>query len=163
MPNWTLNKLFVSGPKEEIRALKELIQVKDEKGKVIYPLTFATIVPIPSSAKIERYYRPIRAAYMREQGRALTADVRSIMWCTDHWGTKWDAYECILRRESKTRLLFIFDTAWSPPAAWVKQASLRFPRLRFCLHSWEDAIYKKEIRHIRNGKTAFFRASELLA
>ena len=163
MPNWTLDKLFVRGPAADIRAFKELVQVKDKKGKVVFPLTFATIVPIPSRAKIERHYRPIRAAYKRENGRTLTSDVRGIMWCSDHWGTKWDAYECVLRRKSRTSLFYIFYTAWSPPVEWVKQASLRFPLLRFCLHSWEDAIYTKEIHHISKGKTEFFKASDLQA
>lgn len=163
MPNWTLNKLFVSGPVADIRDFKQLVQVKDKKGKVIVPLTFQTIVPVPSRAKIERYYRPIKAAFKRKNGYPLTEDVRCNMWCTEHWGTKWDAYEGVLRRESTASLLYLFYTAWSPPTEWVKQASLRLPRMRFCLHSWEDAIYTKEIHHICKGETAFFKPSELQA
>lgn len=36
-------------------------------------------------------------------------------WNCDNWGTKWDASEIIMERESPTELSVKFQTAWSPP------------------------------------------------
>lgn len=163
MPNWTFNKLFVSGPKEEIRAFRKLVQVKDESGKLLFPLTFTSIVPVPSAAKLERHYRTMKATFKREHGYPLTSDVRVSLWRCENWGTKWDAYGGVLRRKSRTSLLYTFDTAWSPPDEWVEEASRRFPRLRFRLHSWEDAMWTKEILHFQSGKMVFSKDSELQA
>ena len=37
-------------------------------------------------------------------------------WCTKHWGTKWDAYDCDLEDGGSDAFVRInFLTAWSPP------------------------------------------------
>ena len=51
-------------------------------------------------------------------------------WSSKHWGTKWDCYEEHLDHD-KTSTLYSFDTAWSPPFAWVEKVSRKFPHLKF--------------------------------
>jgi hypothetical protein len=36
-------------------------------------------------------------------------------WSIEHWGTKWNAYDVRIIEQVSDRLIFCFDTAWSPP------------------------------------------------
>ena len=51
-------------------------------------------------------------------------------WSSKHWGTKWDCYEEELTHD-KNYTCYSFDTAWSPPFAWIKKVSRKFPHLKF--------------------------------
>ena len=42
-------------------------------------------------------------------------------WCSDNWGTKWDAKHGFVGLESTKELELGFDTAWSPPIAFYKK------------------------------------------
>ena len=48
-------------------------------------------------------------------------------WSIANWGTKWDAYDISLEREPNGRLVYVFDTAWSPPTPIVEQLMETFP------------------------------------
>ena len=41
-------------------------------------------------------------------------------WHIDHWGTKWDAYDCYTKI-GKTYILFVFNTAWTVPIPIIKR------------------------------------------
>lgn len=36
-------------------------------------------------------------------------------WSIENWGTKWNAYDVRIVEHTEERLVFCFDTAWSPP------------------------------------------------
>lgn len=36
-------------------------------------------------------------------------------WSIQNWGTKWNAYDVRIIEHTEDRLMFFFDTAWSPP------------------------------------------------
>ena len=44
-------------------------------------------------------------------------------WHIDHWGTKWDAYDCYTN-VGKTYIQFVFSTAWSTPIPIIKKLSV---------------------------------------
>lgn len=68
-------------------------------------------------------------------------------WNIVNWGTKWDVYfDAITKDEmgwhdGANYICFHFDTAWSPPLAWLKKVALKFPELQFKLHYEEPGVF----------------------
>ena len=61
-------------------------------------------------------------------------------WRLVHWGTKWDLPKdiSVTMDYKKRELVYRFDTAWSPPTAWVTAVSKRYPVLVFRLEYEES-------------------------
>ena len=63
-------------------------------------------------------------------------------WRIQSWGTKWDAYD-IEKRDEHTNengelvVKYTFDTAWSPPTAWLSAVANTFPNTNLELY-WSD-------------------------
>lgn len=57
-------------------------------------------------------------------------------WCTDKWGTKWDAYQIDVCRGQGV-LTYQFDTAWSPPVPVIDKLALLYPSAQF-VHRYFD-------------------------
>ena len=64
-------------------------------------------------------------------------------WRVKHWGTKWPA-ACVQVESPVTgydgktvKVVFHFDTAWSPPTPVIKRAAELYPALRFELRYFE--------------------------
>lgn len=53
-------------------------------------------------------------------------------WCTKHWGTKWNAYDCSHNGETLS-----FLTAWSAPRPVLRELSRLYPEIGIA-HSWAD-------------------------
>lgn len=53
-------------------------------------------------------------------------------WCTKHWGTKWNAYDCSHNGETLS-----FLTAWSAPRPVLLELSRLYPEIEIT-HSWAD-------------------------
>lgn len=54
-------------------------------------------------------------------------------FCLSEWGTKWNAIDTMIHRESAGAVTLSFATAWSPPVAVIATAGDMFPTLRFRL------------------------------
>lgn len=156
MPNWCVNKLVVSGPKEEISKFKEAVKGKSpvyyetEKEKQLYAslgldekndsekfFTLNSIVPVPEDVLQKGY---------SEAGHK---------WQSENWGTKWDLNEEDIEfYESNTedKLFYEFDTAWSPPIPWVWNASKKFPSLGFEIMYFEPGMGFTGITIFENGE-----------
>lgn len=50
-------------------------------------------------------------------------------WNLDNWGTKWDAYEVQVERQSDNILVITFDSAWSPPIPVIQAMQTQHPEL----------------------------------
>lgn len=53
-------------------------------------------------------------------------------WCTKHWGTKWNAYDCSHNGETLS-----FLTAWSAPRPVLLELSRLYPEIEIT-HAWAD-------------------------
>lgn len=53
-------------------------------------------------------------------------------WRIKHWGTKWDV-DAELVEADEERLVYQFDSAWSPPFEWLKTVARNYPKLHFKL------------------------------
>nr|WP_243239868.1 hypothetical protein [Sulfobacillus harzensis] len=60
-------------------------------------------------------------------------------WCNAHWGTEWepdvqhDVPEIHAQADGRASADYLFDTAWSPPLAWLNAAAEQWPGLTFHL------------------------------
>lgn len=107
MPNWCENDLKVRGPVAEVHRF-----VTENEGDAGEILSFRKAIPVPPDSDTETTSRA--------------------------WGTKWDLSPGDGRRTTGTAgkqgtADYAFDTAWAPPAAWLRTVAAKYPRLRFTL------------------------------
>ena len=155
MPNWCSNELHIFGASEDIKHFMEV-----NKGlPAQYPLTewekregyttpteprfsFNTLVPTPQEVLDLGYdgHEKIRKIIQEKGEDAVAGMIDGYHWNIANWGTKWDIYSNNLSlencgwEEGLTEFTLYFDTAWSPPVAWLIQVAPKFPKLRFELH-----------------------------
>lgn len=107
MPNWCSNRLFVSGPSEDVERMRR--EVRSSKD-VVFDLEM--ILPTPRDL-------------MQGQGW--------YDWRVSNWGTKWDVDDAQMERISSNELEYSFESAWSPPSSVIKALGVNFPSLKFSL------------------------------
>jgi hypothetical protein len=100
--------LVVSGERTEVARFKRAVKpTREEETHVVTDLSLDKVYPIPAG---KDWY----------------------VWCTEHWGTKWDV-EAKLQRDEPGELTYTFDSAWAPPVDCLVHASKQYPTLRFWL------------------------------
>ena len=67
-------------------------------------------------------------------------------WCIDNWGTKWDANDTKVCDSDIN-----FETAWSPPEAWLKKVAEKYTSLSFTLRYAEGGIGFSGVREYVDG------------
>ncbi len=113
MPNWCSNVITLSGTGlEEFR--KTLNTVNDAGELAVF--SFKQIV-----------YRP------KEE------DENWYEWNIKNWGTKWDVSDGDFQDKGDS-IVINCDTAWSPPFAWAKQASISIPDLIIVINYRESGV-----------------------
>jgi hypothetical protein len=162
LPNWCENELTVLGPRDQLERFKIAAAGYEDEAEAIAsnlspegcgrPLDFNAFVPYPKE------YRELdeRAReYERQHGRHPPFkdgfNSGGYEWCVENWGTKWNAHEVRLVRRKRS-LVYIFDTAWSPPIPVVLAMSRRFPDLTFTLRYWEGGMGFKGIFKAKGDK-----------
>ena len=121
MPNWCENRLTVEGAKKVVQQFKQLAKPKATQAGA--DLSLASLYPIPAGV----YLGDLGTEETQRYGKNNWRD-----WCITHWGIKWDA-DATLTNETPDFLVYEFESAWSPPVAWLKKVARDFPRLRFTL------------------------------
>ena len=155
MPNWCENTLTVEGAEDAVQRFKQL--AKPKEGMTDTDLSLDSLYPVPDEIKntvsggnvIDGVYVKV---WREVNGKpvAIPKDELNAMqkkygatnwytWCTEHWGTKWDV-QATLTNETPDFLAYGFETAWSPPVAWLTKVARDFPRLRFTLHYYEPGM-----------------------
>ena len=116
MPNYITNILHINGPRNDIN---QIIGLSNDSND----FSFAFVVPYPPEAKNDKNFN-------------------WNVWQTENWGTKWDAGDTtFVSNELEDDFAEInFETAWTPPEAWLKAAIEKFPNTDFKLY-WLDEDY----------------------
>jgi hypothetical protein len=124
MPNWCNNTLEVTGPNQDVQRFKD-------KAVGHYPwlkqqgepnlLNFHSLVPIPESIL------------------ALPYEDAGYDWENKYWGCKWGSSETRLESEDG-RLIYTFDTPWSPPLELFQTVAKEWLTLRFVLEYEEPGV-----------------------
>ena len=121
MPNWCDNYLRVFGDKEEITRFREKAEAVVDGVETA--LSLNNLHPLPKEL----------------EGTESTEKNNWYDWQIQNWGTKWDV-EAVLEEEGEDYLNYSFDSAWTPPIAWLKKVSADFPTLRFVLKYDEEGM-----------------------
>jgi Ferredoxin-like domain in Api92-like protein len=121
MPNWCENTFTVEGAEKDVQRFKQLAKPKATQAGA--DLSLASLYPIPEGV----YQGDLGPEETQRYGKNNWRD-----WCITYWGTKWDA-DARLTNELPDFLVYEFESAWSPPVAWLTKVARDFPRLRFTL------------------------------
>jgi hypothetical protein len=109
MPNNITNKLQFIGDEKEIEECKKFIKSDS------HIIDFDKIIKMPEELnKNEGWY----------------------YWRTEHWGTKWNAYEETV--DANDTSIIVFSTAWRPSVKVIEELSKRFLNLTFKLSFLDD-------------------------
>ncbi len=166
MPNWCMNTLNVSGPKDDIAKfknkaqgptqtyndiretqskwpihddvrLKALCESLPEEGPVA-TFSFHALYPVPEDFR--RFPYDCRRA--REVGEAVgePREYGGYTWESNNWGCKWGASESELVEEEDSFLQYVFDTPWGPPSDFLNKVSEDWPSLCFELEYEEPGM-----------------------
>lgn len=126
-------------------ALKFFLSVlcydKGENGSVHIGSSMSMNKLVPRPAELDTFTSPARAEH-GEKKKDFEARVERCKkqygaddwyhWNCNNWGTKWDVNASITS-QSDTEIVYQFDSAWSPPSAFIVKASEKFPNLHFSM------------------------------
>jgi hypothetical protein len=131
MPNWCSNTLKVHSTNvEKLKEFKTWVIV-NSKADSEPIFTFEKIHPVPLVLLDTQPF-----ASGSENSDELIEKYGASDWYTwrvTNWGTKWDAADSNIIADDEQNLIVWFDTAWSPPIAWVKWVAAQWPELSFSL------------------------------
>lgn len=149
MPNWCENKLTVSGPKQDVERF-----CKENRGR-----------KLGQKAMMAKGHAAGRGEARLRRGLAELAGRKPatfwFTWRCQNWGTKWDVgastctkSEAYDRKSEyrRMRVVYQFDTAWSPPVHWMHRASKRYPTLSFVLRFNEPGMCVRGQVACKDGK-----------
>ena len=138
MPNWCWNHLEVTGDEKQLQKFVEKsttnIERDDEfsfNGTYSMPKTLR-ITAGPHLSFIEKIKKYINIK--------LYGHDNWYNWSIANWGTKWDACESNIQHNDIDYFTVSFDTAWSPPIAWIDNIMQDFPDLCFTLEYEEPGM-----------------------
>lgn len=134
MPNHCDNDLFIYGSEDSIKEFIEFSKKDDEL------LSADKYIPYPQKYKD----MDLIAEIARKNGDYHIIDgfnSGGYEWCVQNWGTKWGIYEAIIKEEKfsgkRSKVIYNFNSAWSPPLPVIKAMSVKFPELKFKLKYYE--------------------------
>ena len=152
MPNHitTLVRMHCSDERlAEIKAA-HCVEAEDE-----HLFCFETLIPMPESLHVEASFGLIALAKgvrLLAQEEPTTPEEEAILkvlkdniakhghptwfeWSREHWGTKWNSYECEFDGS-----LLKFETAWSHPVPVMQELFRRYPDVRFEVQYADEAV-----------------------
>jgi len=120
MPNWCENTLTIESTNEkDLEIFKQKSLGKDTA------LSLNNLVPLPKKQKQNWY-----------------------TWRIANWGIKWNI-KASINKISNNKFEYYFDSAWSPPLAWLKKIAKMFPTITFTLEYEEPGMEFKGIAAVR--------------
>ena len=177
MPNHISNILELTGDKKQIKAfIKACIKTtKDEDTQ----LDFNGVVPMPeeligttsptsimTEKEIQEQWdefnklpedkrfgsnKPFGLGMTKKQSDALFKKYGAnnwYDWAVENWGTKWNAYEV----GEWDGGFITFQTAWSPPIAFLLNSSEKYPEVEFTMKFADEGGGFLGYNTIKNGK-----------
>ena len=139
MPNNTTVRMLVTGPDDQVSALKELITNREdqveydngEKGPNL--MDFDRVIPQPED--------------VRKTLKDLAVTPLWYTWRNEHWGTKWNSYWQTPDIDEPGRYAIYFVTAWGPPDPVFMTLAEKFPECAIHVWWWVEGNYGAEERY----------------
>lgn len=136
MPNWCYNELVVSGDAKQLAKFKKKAHRPADDEQDETDLSLANLYPEPDYNKVK-----VLPTFPKIVGNNDPVEPSQAWWDwrVQHWGTKWDI-TAELVDDDEERLQYQFDSAWSPPVAWLEKVAKDFPKLDFRLKYEEEGV-----------------------
>jgi len=186
MPNWCVNKLDVSGPKEDVKKFRaqacgptqsynsfdsrgeawplhddirvnSLISSPPEPGDSV-DFSFHALYPVPKDFRCFPY-DDNRA---KELGETVGQErpYGGYTWESRHWGCKWGGCDTQLISSGSGSLQYDFSTPWGPPIEFFEKISQDWPTLNFMLSYEEPGMGFRGESHWEKGSLVFEHSEE---
>ena len=136
MPNYCFNYLKVFGDAETIKKFADvgITNEPSQYSKIkedVPTWRLSNYFPIPE--ELEGTDHPTTTdtntdEFVKKYGVANWYD-----WRVKNYGTKWDCSTTDFDTDVPTEFQVTFDSAWSPPIAWLEKVQKDFPTLKFKL------------------------------
>ena len=136
MPNWCWNHLEVTGDEIQLREFVE----KSENCPEGSEFTFNGTHPMPEDLNITKGTQTQDEKEQAMLNKAKYGYTDWYEWKCEEWGTKWDACESHIDHNDIDYFAVSFETAWSPPTAWINNIMQDFPDLCFTLEYEETGM-----------------------
>ena len=136
MPNWCWNYLEVHGDEKQLQEFVE----KSENCPEGSEFTFNGTHPMPEDLDITCGTQTQEEKEQAMLNKAKYGCSTWYEWCCKEWGTKWDACEAHIDHNDINYFAVSFETAWSPPIAWIDNIIQDFPNLQFTLEYEEPGM-----------------------
>lgn len=139
MPNWCRNVLVVSGAEKDVmefdRQFHGITQVyPGDKKPNKKQYTFSALRPIPLVVLQKGYWDPSEEGYRKWKEFCNKYDKADIFYVASLPDEEFpNGYEA-----GNSRIIYTFDTAWSPVAPLVVYIEKKYPNLKFELEFVED-------------------------
>ena len=142
MPNWCWNHLEVSGDEIQLREFveKSTINIKENTDEIFDKFSFNGTYPMPEDLNITKGTQTQDEKEQAMLNKARYGHTDWYDWRCEEWGTKWDACEAHIDHNDIDYFTVSFETAWSPPIAWINNIMQDFPDLRFILEYEEPGM-----------------------
>ena len=148
MPNWCSNKLTVTGPKADVEAfMKAADHSYAPQGQEKTTLCLEKLHPCPPSIMFKK---DTNRDSFDETIEKLWKDPENPMdddwysWRVRNWGTKWDVVaespDKTDFKNGKSKVVYVFDSAWAPPEAAFRYICNDWPTLTFRLTFREESM-----------------------
>jgi len=167
MPNWVYNSLTISGPAEQISALKQQLNTPFTKTHENWngetkQMEFKEYKYTTPVFAFHNIYNHIQDGVSDEVYQSQPDHSKNPLdfsgndwynWNVRNWGTKWDVAvmddekypDTELMEENENSLAYRFNTAWSPPTEIIAVLSARYPNLEMSLSFEEETGWGGEI------------------
>jgi hypothetical protein len=148
MPNWVYNTLAVRGPNQVLDQFKKQASqpyitkhydfLNDAYGEQVNEgeLLFWNFVK-PDDSVLDEYFGPEPKSASLEEALSRSTN-HWYDWNHRNWGTKWDACDPEIVRESEGTIVYRFRTAWSPAEPVFEEMARQYPQLHLDIHCEEE-------------------------
>lgn len=164
MPNWCENKLYINGPKQEIKKILSFntedrvfsFEWFDKCPDILEEITMNNITTIKNMIKSFRKYNNYDGLHISKQMKQYLITkygyYNDYDWKCAMWGTKWDCADPVLINQLPTSLEYSFQTAWNAPENLIKTASVKYPNCEFTCYYFEPGMFFHGMFVYNNGQ-----------
>lgn len=170
MPNWVFNSLSISGPAEQISALKQQLnkpftKVHENFNMETKQMEFKEYKYTNPIFAFHNIYNHIQDGVSDEVYQSQPDHSKNPLdfsgndwynWNVRNWGTKWDIGvmdddkypDTEITDEGEDFVAYRFNTAWSPPIEAIIKLVDQYPKLIFNLSFEEETGWGGEVEYV---------------
>jgi hypothetical protein len=134
MPNYVYSRVEATGSKEDIKAVRDIIENVDaNEGDRDSEINFNALYPTPQELKgVAKFFdNDPRSENERFVLTSKYGCDNAYDWQVSHWGTKWGLFSITVYEATDTSFSFFYQTAWSTALPFFEHLCTVYPSLSF--------------------------------